>query len=95
MNFFIGKLLQVLYFPSTAVVKTENFEEGFFRSFFSNFALPVIGNYEPISLPSYVGNETWLKKSTEVSSNCGKFICNIFWVKIAIIRAKAQFSMWI
>ena len=46
---------------------------------------------------SRVGNETWLKKLTEVS-NYGKFICNIFgWntVKIGIIRDKIQFSVWI
>ena len=46
---------------------------------------------------SCVGNETWLKKLTEVS-NYGKFICNISgWntVKLGIIRAKVQFSMWI
>ena len=50
VNFFIGKVFQVLYFSSNAVVKTENLEEGFSRGFFSNFALPVIGNYDPISL---------------------------------------------
>ena len=50
INFFIGKFFQVLHFPSTAVVKTKNFEEGFVRSYFSNFALPVIGNYDPASL---------------------------------------------
>ena len=33
MNFFIGMFLQVLYLPSTTVVKTEDFEEGFLRSF--------------------------------------------------------------
>ena len=37
-----------LCFPST--VKTENLEEKFWRSFFSNFALPVVGNYDPNSL---------------------------------------------
>ena len=50
MNFFIGKVLKVLYFPINAVVKTENLEEGFLRSFFSNFALLVIGNYDSVSL---------------------------------------------
>ena len=38
------------FFPSNAFVKTENLAEGFLRSFFSNFALPVIGNYDPVSL---------------------------------------------
>ena len=50
MNFLIGKVLQVLYFPSNAAVKTENLKEEFLRSFFSNFALPVIGHYDPVSL---------------------------------------------
>ena len=45
-TFLIGKFLQVLYFPSTAVVKTENLEEGFF----SNIELPIIGNYDEVSL---------------------------------------------
>ena len=80
MNFFIGKVLEVLYFPSNAVVKSENPREGFLRNFFFYFTLPVIENYDP-----------------EVS-NYGRFICNIFgWdtVKIGIIRAKVQISMWI
>ena len=34
MNFFTGMFLQVLYLPSTTVVKTEDLEEGFLRSFF-------------------------------------------------------------
>ena len=41
--------------------------------------------------------ETWLKILTEVS-NYGEFICNNFvWdtVKVEIIRAKVQFSLWI
>ena len=50
MNFFIGKVLQVFYFPSTTVVKTENLKEGFWGSFFSNFALLVTTNYVPIFL---------------------------------------------
>ena len=40
-----------------------------------------------------MGNETLLKKSTEVS-NYDKFICNIFrrdTKKVGIIRAKVQF----
>ena len=77
MNFFIGKVFQVLYFPSNAAVKTENLEERFLRSFFSNFALPVIGNYDPFSLQISYRNETSFKKLTEFS-NYGKFICNIF-----------------
>ena len=49
VNFFIGKVLQVLYFPSNAFVKTEDLEEGFLRRFFSDFELPVIGNYDSFS----------------------------------------------
>ena len=44
-----------------------------------------------------VGNESRLKKLTEVS-NYGKFICNIFgWdtEKIEIIRVKLQITVWI
>ena len=43
-------------------------------------------------MTQFVGNESRLKKLTEVS-NYGKFICNIFgWdtEKIGIIRAKVQ-----
>ena len=50
MNFFIEKILQVLYFSSTAVVKTENLEEASLRSFFFNLLLPFIGNYGQVSL---------------------------------------------
>ena len=50
MNFFIVMFLQVLYLPSTTVVKTEYLEQGFLRNFFFNFALSFIGNYDPVSL---------------------------------------------
>ena len=50
MNLFIGMFLQVLYLPSTTVVKTEDLEEGFLRSFYFNFALSVIGNFDSVSL---------------------------------------------
>ena len=50
VNFFVRKVLQVLYFPTNAVVKTEILEERFLRNFFFNFALPVNGNYDPVSL---------------------------------------------
>ena len=95
-NFFIGKVSQVLYFPSNALVKIEHLEEEFLRSFFSSFALLAIGIYDPVSLQiSCIRNETRLKKLTE---NYGKFICNIFgWntVKMWIIRAKIQVGVWI
>ena len=41
MNFFIAKVLQVLYFSSNAIVKAEILEEGVLGSFIFNFALPV------------------------------------------------------
>ena len=50
VNFLLGKVLQVLYFRNNAVVKRENLKETFLRSFFSKFALPVIGNYDTVSL---------------------------------------------
>ena len=46
MNFFIGMFLQVLYLPTTTVVKTEDLKEGFLRVFF-NFVLSVIESYDP------------------------------------------------
>ena len=48
VNFLIGKVLKVLYFPSNAAVKTENPKKEFLRSFFSDFALPVIENHDPV-----------------------------------------------
>ena len=50
VNFFIGKVSQVLCFPGNAAAKTENLEQRILRSLFSNFLLPVIGNYDPVSL---------------------------------------------
>ena len=51
MNFFIGMFLQVLYLSSTTVVKPEDLEEGWiFQKFFFNFALSVIGNFDPVSI---------------------------------------------
>ena len=50
VNFFSGKISQVLCFLGNAVVKTENLEQKILRSLFSNFLLPVIGNYDPVSL---------------------------------------------
>ena len=50
MNFFIGMFLQVLYLPSTTVVKTEDFDERFLRSFCFNFAFSVIVNFDLVSL---------------------------------------------
>ena len=95
VNFFIVKFLQVLYFPSTAAIKTENPEEEFLGSFHSNLRFQLLKIIPQFLFRSRVGNETWLKKSTEVSSY-GKFIYDIFgWktVKIGIIRAKYQFSV--
>ena len=44
VSVFIGKFLQVIYFRNTFVVKIQNLEEGFLRSFFSNFVLSGIRN---------------------------------------------------
>ena len=96
MNFFIGMLLQVLYLPSTIVVKREDLEEGFLKSFFKILHFQSLETMTQLLFKSLVQNETQLKKLTEVSNYC-KFICNIFgWdtVKIEIIRAKVQFSAW-
>ena len=57
----------------------------------------LLGTMTQFSFKSRLGNEIRLKKLTAVL-NHGKFICNIFgWdtVKIGIIRAKVQFSVWI
>ena len=57
-----------------------------------------LGTMSQFLVKSRVGNEIMLKKFTEVSTNYGKFICDIFgWntVKIGIIRAKVQESVWI
>ena len=56
-----------------------------------------LGTMTQFLFKSCVGNETRLKKLTEVS-NYGKFIYNIFGqdtAKIGIIRAKVQFSVWV
>ena len=98
VNFFIGKVSQVLCFPGNSVAKIENLVEGFLRSFFPNFAHSVIGTVTQCLFKCRVGNKTRLKKLTEVS-NYGKFIWNIFgWDTVkrgVIIRAKVQFSVWI
>ena len=44
VSVFIGKFLQVSYFRNTFFVKIQNLEEGFLRSFFSNFVLSGIRN---------------------------------------------------
>ena len=87
LNFFIGKFLQVLFFPSIAVVKTVNLEKVFLRSFFSNFVLPVIVDSGPVSFP--ISCRKW--NLDEEISNYSKFIRNTFGLdilKIEIIRAK-------
>ena len=97
MNFFIGMLLQVLYLPSTIVVKREDLEVGFLKSFFKILHFQSLETMTQLLFKSLVQNEIQLKKLTEVSNYC-KFVSNIFgWdtVKIEIIRAKVQFSAWI
>ena len=90
---FIVMFLQVLYLPSTTVVKTEYLEQGFLRNFFFNFALSFIGNYDPVSLQ--ILSKKWDLIETEVS-NYDKFICNIFgWdtARIGVIRAKVDLTI--
>ena len=68
MNFFIGKILQVPYFPGTAAVKKKILKRDFLRSFFPKFALPVIGNYDPVSLQILCRKyESWLKTNLQKS----------------------------
>ena len=79
------------------MLKQEVLNGDFWEVFCLIFCFPSLGIMTQLLLKSYVGNEIWLKKSTEVS-NYGKFICNIFeWdtVKIRIVRAKAKFSVCI
>ena len=90
MNFFIGIFLKVLFLPSTTVVKTRSWR-GTFKVFLI-LHFQSLGTMTQFLFKSRLGNETWLKKLTEVS-NYDKFICNIFgWdtVKIGIIRAKVD-----
>ena len=87
MNFFTGMFLQVL--------QAEDPEKGFLRSLFLILYFQSLESMIQFLFKSCEGNETWLKKLTEVS-NYSKF--NVFgWdtVKIGIIRAKFQFSVWI
>ena len=46
VSFFLGKFLQVFLF---SVVKSENLEEEYLGSFFSDFVLLVIKNYDTVS----------------------------------------------
>ena len=92
MNFFIEMFLQVFYLPSTTVIKTRDLEGAFLRSFLKVLHLQLLVTTNQFLLKSFVGNETWLTKLTEVS-NYRKFICNNFvWdiVQIWIIRAKVD-----
>ena len=87
MNFFTGMFLQVL--------QAEDPEKEFLRSLFLILYFQSLGSMIQFLFKSCGGNETWLKKLTEVS-NYSKF--NVFgWdtVKIGIIRAKFQFGVWI
>ena len=89
---FTGMFSQFLYLPSTTVVKTEDLEERFLRSFFFILHFQSLGTMIQFLFKSRVGDETWLEIFAEVS-NYGKFICNIFrWdsVKRGIIRAKVD-----
>ena len=71
------------------------------KSLFSKFALPLIGNYDPVSLQILCRKyESWLKINLQKSLIMVNLsLCVMFFgwdtVKIGIIRAKAQFSVWI
>ena len=91
LNFFVGMFLQVSYIPITTVVKTEDYEEGFLRTFF-NFAFHSVSCIQFL-FKSREGDKTWLKKFAEVS-NYGKFICNIFgWDIVKILRYCKNFKL--
>ena len=63
------------------------------ETFFFNFALSFIGNYDPVSLQ--ILSRKWDLIETEVS-NYDKFVCNIFgWdtVRIRVIRAKVDLTI--
>ena len=95
INFFIWKVLQVLYFPWK--LKNKIWKRDFWEYCFQFLCFQSFGTMTRFFFKSRVENETWLDKLTEVS-NYGKFICNnLDWgtVKIGIIGTKVQFSVWI
>ena len=70
------------------------------RSFFSKLALPVIGDYDPVSLQILYrkyesGSKINLQKKSLIMVNLSLSVIFFGWdtVKIGIIRAKAQFSV--
>ena len=77
----------------TLLLKQKILERDFWEVFSFILHFQSLGTMTQFLFKSRVGNETRLKKLTEVS-NYVKFICNIFsWdtVKIGIIRANVQF----
>ena len=77
VNFFIDKVLQVLYFPGNALLKHKVLQVDFWELYFLILHFQSLGTLSRFLTKSHVGNETMLKKFTEVSTNYGKFICNI------------------
>ena len=75
--FLYWKVFASSYFPSTAAtIQKEILKEGFLRSFFSEFALPVIGNYNPFSLQILCRKyESWLKLHLQKSLFVSIYIC--------------------
>ena len=85
-------------FLVTLLLKHKVLQMDFWELSFLILHFQSLGTLSQFLVKSRVGNETMLKKFTEVSTNYGKFICNIFgWnaVKIGVIRAKVQDSVWI
>ena len=58
MNFFIGMFLQVLYFSSITVFKTEDLKERFLRIFFLILHFQSLGTFTQFLFTSRVGNDT-------------------------------------
>ena len=91
----LGRCYNFFIFLVTLLLKQKILERDFWEVFSFILHFQSLGTMTQFLFKSRVGNETSLKKLTEVS-NYGKFICNMFgWdtVKIGIIRAKVQISV--
>ena len=84
MNFFIGKFLQVLYFPGITVVKKKILKVDLWEVSFLNWL------FQPLGITTQFLFEPCVE-------NMSPGVIFFGWntVKIGIIRAKAQFSVWI
>ena len=67
VNFFIGKVSQVLYFPSNAVDQEENYEEGLLRSFLLELKFSLVFGFK-------------MMDCSRVSSLCARIV-SLFLVK--------------